>query len=81
MVKSLLNNGLIRVKVNNDASSNFTIINGVPQGSLFCHDIYNHTHIDKDTFKTHSYMLQFADGTTMTAHGRTMPAKTYRIDK
>lgn len=79
VIRDFLNNRQISVKVNNEVSKNFSLEKGLPQGSplspilfnILCHDIYNHTYIDKNTFDIHAYILQFADDTTLVAHGRT----------
>ena len=77
MVKNFLENRKLRVKINNILSEKFTPQQGGSPLSpllynLYCHGVYNFNKNNQQHFNPQSYMLQFADDTTLVAHGKSL---------
>lgn len=86
IVISFLTQRMLRVKVQEKISNEFTTQQGIPQGSplspflynVYCYDIY---HEDPLHFSKDKYILQYADDTTLVAHDNNMTGTIEKLQE
>lgn len=74
ILRSFLEERNLYVKINNSLSDGFVAEQGLPQGSalspvlynIYCHDIFS------SEIEPNSYLLQYADDTTLISHDKTL---------
>ena len=80
LIESFLTDRRLQIKVGSSYSRKFYQTQGIPQGSplapflynVYCYDIYNLGQNSPAVFYKERYILQYADDTTLIAHGKTL---------
>lgn len=86
IIINLLTQRRLKVKVQHKTSNEFTPQQGIPQGSplspflynVYCSDLY---HEDPQYFSKDKYILQYADDTSLMAHGKNIRATIEKLQE
>lgn len=78
IIKNLITDRTLQIRLNDTLSSSFPQEQGLPQGSplspilynIYCHDIYQQDHTNPDYIDLSSYILQYADDTVLVTHDK-----------